>query len=238
MVNVPVITKRELNTYFLSPIAYVVLTAFALAHGILFSTALRSPIDLNGIAQLAFYLPVFLSVLAIPLLTMRLLSEESSSGTIEILMTTPVTEAEVVLGKYAGALIFAVVMFLPILVEIIYLMLLGPMDVGPLLSGFLGMFLLTAQFIAVGLLCSALTRIQIASAIMSFVILLGLYFLWLLTRDSTTAAARLLRYLSPPMHYMSFLKGIVDTRDAAYFVFTTAAILVLTVKALQLRKWR
>ncbi len=238
MVNVPVITKRELNTYFLSPIAYVVLTGFALAHGILFSLWLGPVVELNQIAQWAFYLPIFLSVLAIPLLTMRLLAEESNTGTIETLMTTPVTEAEVVLGKYIGALIFSVVMFTPILIEIIFLMLLGNMDLGPLLSGFLGMFLLTAQFIAIGLFCSALTRIQIASAITSVVTLLTLYFLWFLGRDSTAPATAILRYLAPPMHYMNFLKGIVDTRDVTYFVFTTVAVLFLTVKALQLKKWR
>jgi ABC-2 type transport system permease protein len=238
MVNVPAVTKRELNTYFLSPIAYVVLTAFALAHGIIFASGLHPPLDPNNVAQLAFYVPVFLLVAAVPLLTMRLLSEETSRGTIETLMTAPVTEAEVVLGKFTGALVFAVVMFVPILAELVFLRFLGPMDVGPLLSGFLGLVLLTAQFIAIGLFCSALTRIQIASSIMSFVILLGLYFLWVVEPTSTSRVVKLLRYASPPLHYFDFLKGIVDTRHLAYYAVTTAAFLFLTVKALQLRKWR
>jgi ABC-2 type transport system permease protein len=165
MVNVPVITRRELSAYFLSPIAYVVLTAFALGHGLLFAPALSPPIDLGAVAQWSLYMPVFLMIVAIPLLTMRLLAEETHSGTIETLMTAPVTELEVVLGKFVGALLFATIMMLPIGLELAYLRLLGPMDAGPLLAGFLGVFLLTAQFIAVGLFCSALTRIQIASAI-------------------------------------------------------------------------
>ncbi|MHC4480548.1 MAG: hypothetical protein ACYS1C_06220, partial [Planctomycetota bacterium] len=115
---------------------------------------------------------------------------------------------------------------------------LGELDVGALLAGFLGLFLLTAQFIAVGLLCSALTRIQVASAIISFVLLLGLYFLWLLGRQSAAPLASLMRYVCPPMHYSDFLRGIVDTRHLAYFVITTVAFLFLTVKALQVRKWR
>lgn len=238
MVNVPAITKRELNTYFLSPIAYVVLTGFALAHGIMFSMALRPPLDPNNAAQWALYVPIFLLVPAMPLLTMRLLSEETNRGTIETLMTTPVSETEVVLGKFVGAFIFAVVMFLPVLGELIFLRFVGPMDAGPLLSGFLGVFLLTGQFIAIGLFCSALTRIQIASSITSFVLLLGLYFLWFLARDSAGSLARLLRYLCPPMHYADFLKGVVDTRHLAYFALTTAAFLFLTAKALELRKWR
>jgi len=238
MVNVPVIARRELSTYFLSPIAYIVLTGFALAQGLLFSLGFAPVMELGRAAEGALALPLFLLILAIPILTMRLLSEETGSGTIEGLMTTPVTESEVVLGKYAGALIFAVVMYVPILAEVAFLRLLGEMDAGPLLSGCLGLFLLTAQFISVGLLCSAFTRIQIASAIMSFVTLLVLYFVWLLSRDATTTMGGLLRYLSPPMHYTGFLKGIVDTRDVAYFILTTAAMLFLTVKALELRKWR
>ena len=177
-------------------------------------------------------------VVAIPLLTMRLLSEETHSGTIETLMTAPVTEMEVVLGKFVGALLFATIMMLPIGLEIAYLRLLGPMDAGPLLAGFLGAFLLVAQFIAVGLFCSALTRIQIASAIICFVLLLGLYFLGFLGQDSTATTVKVLRYVAPPAHYVGFLKGIVDTRDLAYFAITTVAFLFLTVKALELRKWR
>jgi len=238
MVNVPVITKRELNAYFLSPIAYVVLTAFALGHGLLFAPVLSTSMDLGTAAKLALYSPVFLLMVAIPLLTMRLLAEEVHSGTVETLMTAPVTELEVVLGKFVGALVFATVMMLPIGLEVAFLRLLGPMDAGPLLSGFLGLFLLAAQFIAVGLFCSALTRMQIASAIISFVLLLGLYFLWFLGHGSTSTVVQVLRYVSPPTHYFAFLKGIVDTRDLAYFVITTAAFLFLTVKALELRKWR
>jgi len=238
MVNVLVITKRELNTYFLSPIAYVVLTAFALADGIMFALAIRPPLDPDRVAQWALYLPVFLLIVAIPLLTMRLLSDEAYRGTIETLMTAPVTELEVVAGKFVGALIFAIVMFVPILAEVIFLRLLGEMDAGPLLSGFLGVFLLAAQFVAIGLFCSALTRIQVASAIISFVILLGFYLLGFLGTDSTALSVRVLRYISPPTHYIGFLRGIVDTRDLAYLVVTTAAFLFLTVKALELRKWR
>ncbi len=238
MVNVPVITKRELNTYFLSPIAYVVLTGFALAHGILFAVALRRPFEPGSVAQWAFYVPVFLLVPAMPLITMRLLSEEVNRGTIETLMTAPVTEVEVVLGKFVGALIFSVVMMLPVLAEVAFLRSIGELDSGPILSGFLGLTLLAAQFISVGLLCSALTRIQIASAIISFVVLLGLYFLWFLTGGAGGVAFEVLRYISPPSHYLNFLKGVLDTRDLAYFAVTTAAFLFLTVKALELRKWR
>ncbi|MFO8008215.1 MAG: ABC transporter permease [Candidatus Brocadiia bacterium] len=238
MVNVSVITKRELGTYFLSPIAYVVLTAFALMQGILFSLSVSPQLDPGMGVQYAFTIPVYLLVLAAPVLTMRLLSEETSRGTIETLMTAPVTELEVVLGKFTAALIFAVVMFLPVLGAVAYLRILGPLDAGTVLSSFLGLSLLTGELLAIGMLCSALTRIQIASAIMSFAVLIGLYFLWFLGRDSTAAWARVLRYAAPPWHYFSFLKGVVDTRDLTYFVVSTGAFLFLTVRALELRRWR
>ncbi len=238
MVNVPVIAKRELGSYFLSPIAYVMLTGFALAHGILFAIGLYPGMPMDGAVISIFGYALFLLIMTAPILTMRLLSEEASRGTIETLMTTPVREVEVVLGKFVGAVLFAVVMFVPILAELIYLRFLGRADVGPMLAGSLGLFLLTSQFIAIGLLCSALTRVQIGAAIACFAIVLGLSLLWLLGRGSTAGLLGVLRYLSPPMHYMEFARGMVDTRHVAYFAITTVTFLFLTVKALELRKWR
>ena len=239
MVNVPVITRRELNSLFLSPMAYVVLTGFALAQGILFANVLEPRMDPVLTAEwITFGIPVYLLMAAAPVLTMRLLSEEASSGTIETMMTAPVTEAELVLGKFAGVLVFAMVMFLPLAAQMAFLGLHGQMDTGPALAGFMGLFLLTAQFLSIGLLCSALTRVQIAAAIMTFAALLALYSASFMARDSQALPARLLRYLSPPGHYTGFSQGIVDTRDVAYFVITIALFLVLTVRALQLRKWR
>lgn len=243
MVNVPVIAKRELNAYFLSPIAYVVLTGFALTHGIMFAIfVIPSPMspakDPNVIAVSCFWTVLYLLILAAPIITMRLLSEETSSGTIEPLMTSPVQEVEVVLGKYCGALIFSVIMGFPLVLEIGFLALAGTVDYGPLAAGFLGLFLLTGQFLAVGLFCSSLTRAQIASAIVSFVLLLGAFFLWFLVRDKTLPIARALQYLAPPMHFSSFTNGILDTRDLVYFAATTVFFLYLTVRVVEMRKWR
>ena len=115
MVNVPVIAKRELNTYFLSLMGYLVLTLFALGNALVFALLLGGPqIDPNMVAGTMFGWSVTLMIFTAPMITMRLLSEETSSGTIESLMTTPVSEAEVVLGKYVGALLFAIVMLAPI----------------------------------------------------------------------------------------------------------------------------
>ena len=241
MVNVPVIARRELNTYFLSPLAYVVLTGFALVHGIMVCIYIRSPegvIDPDLIAGGAFWVAFILMIPAAPIITMRLLSEEASSGTMETLMTTPVSDAEVVLGKYLGALIFSMVMFVPILFEVIFLRALGELDYGPIASGSLGLFLLAAQFLAIGILCSATTEMQIGSAIVNFAVLLGLFFVWFLIGDRTSNVAEALKYLAPPMHFASFLKGVIDSRDVVYFAATTVFFLYLTVRVMEFKKWR
>jgi len=239
MVNIAVVTKRELNTYFFSPMAYVVLTGFALIHGLLFAIfATNGVIDPDITAGGAFWIAFYMMLLAAPVITMRLLSEESNSGTLETLLTTPISETEVVLGKYMGALIFAMIVQSVLLFEFAFLATVAELDYGRLAAGFLGMFLLTAQFLAVGLLCSSFSRMQIASAIVSFAILLGLFFLWYVIKDSASTAAAALRYLAPPIHFMGFLKGVIDSRDLVYFGASTLCFLYITVRVLELRKWR
>ncbi|MFW6188905.1 MAG: ABC transporter permease [Planctomycetota bacterium] len=237
MVKAPVVMKRELNALFLSPTAYVVLTAFAFGQG-LFVLGLRAPVEPVWTVQSLFGWSQYLLMVAAPVLTMRLLSAEVRSGTIEALMTTPVTEMEVVLGKFSAVLVFGVVLLLPVVGQTLCLSLLGNVDAGAALAGFMGLFLLTAQFLAVGLLCSALTRTQTASAIVAFVVLIALYFLWTVSWAEPGVAAALARYVSPPGHFKNFTRGLVDTRDLTYFVVTTALLVSLAVKSLQLRKWR
>jgi ABC-2 type transport system permease protein len=239
MVNVPVIARRELNSYFLSPIAYVVLTAFALGHGLLFSIYTgAATIDPGAVLRFAFWVGLYLMLVAVPIISMGLLSKEVRDGTIEPLMTAPVSDTDVVLGKFCGALLFGLTLIVPIVLETIFLGAVGPLDYGPVASGFLGLYLLMAQFMAVGLFCSTLTRAQIGSAIISFAVLLGLFFLWLLVRDRASVAARALRYLAPPRHFSNFVKGIIDTRSLVYFVATTALFLFLSVRVLESRRWR
>lgn len=238
MVNTPVVARRELNALFMSSTAYVVLTCFALAQGLLFAVALRPPVDPEWILEWVFKLPVYLLMVGAPAVTMGLLSQESSSGTIEALMTAPVTETEVVLGKFTGALIFALALFLPVVAEIGFLAMHGPVDPGIALAGFMGLFLLTAQYMAIGLFCSSLTQMQIGAAIMTFVVLVALYFAGFLAADSGSTVGAFLRYLSPPQHFAGFPQGRVSTKDLGYFFITSGVFLFLTVKSLQLRKWR
>ena len=239
MVNIPVIAKRELNTYFLSLMAYFVLTLFALANGLFLAGWLRGTlIDPNLVIREAMGFALFLLVFVVPVITMRLFSEEASSGTMETLLTTPVSDAEVVLGKYMGALIFGMAMLVPVALECLYLAALGGVDYGPVASGFLGLYLGFALFLAIGLFCSSITRIQVGAAIMTFVILLGVLLLGHLVRDAESTIGKILTYMGPTRHVRWFLKGIVDSRDLVYFVASTCMFLFLSVKVLELRRWR
>ena len=239
MVNVPVIAKRELNTYFLSLMGYLVLTLFALGNALVFALLLGGPqIDPNMVAGTMFGWSVTLMIFTAPMITMRLLSEETSSGTIESLMTTPVSDAEVVLGKYVGALLFAIVMLAPIALECVFLALLGGMDYGPVASGMLGVYLLTAQFLAIGLFCSAAIRIQLVSAMATFSVLVGALLLGQWAQRGSSAIAKACVYAMPPAHLEGFIKGVIDSRDLVYFVATTSLFLFLGVRVLEARKWR
>ena len=239
MVNVPVIAKRELSTYFLSLTAYLVLMLFALVNALVFALLVGGPeMDPNGAASSVFGFAMWFLIFAAAIMTMRLLSEETSSGTIESLMTTPVSDAEVVLGKYVGALLFGMVMLAPIILECAFLAMLGGMDYGPVASGLLGVYLLVAQFLAIGLFWSAMIRIQLVSALATIVTLFGALLLGQLAERGHSVLAKACVYAMPPSHLDGFMKGVIDSRDLVYFVATTALLLFLSVRALEARKWR
>lgn len=245
MVNIPVIAKRELCAFFLSPVAYVVLVLFAVVHAIFFLAPLAlsgvgpdqvALMDANHLAARGFQIAVYLLVVFAPIITMGLFSEEYASGTVERLLTSPVSTLEIVLGKYLGALIFAMTMLAPVALECVFLLSLGGVDYGPVASGLLGVYLVTALFLAVGLFCSSLTRLQIASALSGIVLLVLLQFLWLLVGTTDSPAAALLRYLPPAAHVGDMLAGLVSTRDLVYFVAATGLFVFLSILALDARR--
>ena len=162
MRNVWTITTRELNSYFVSPVAYVVSAAFLLISGVLFSLIITSTLQasLNG----AFGNITFILILVAPILTMKLLAEEVRMGTLELLLTSPVDDWQVVVGKYLGSLIlFAVMLLAPTLVYVVFLVAFGQPDFGPIISGYLGVLLLGGAFLAVGVLASSLTQNQVVA---------------------------------------------------------------------------
>lgn len=238
---------RELRAYFVSPMAWVILTLFLFGNGISFTLIVSYLADprSGGISTPlqvffgSFFFWLMLFVL-IPLITMRSIAEERRSGTLETLMTAPVSETTVVLAKFAAALVFYTFLWLPTLA---YVAILGrgatTIDWGPIASGYLGVLALGAMFLAIGLFASALSKNQIVAAILTFVTMLGLFtlgFLDGLTSNETLQKA--LSYLNVLEHMDELAKGIVDTRRLIYYLSTTVLFLFLASRALEQEKWR
>ena len=236
MRNVPALTWREINTTFFSPLAYVVLTIFLFFSGFFFYliTSATKEASMSGTVSIVS----FLFLVATPFLTMRLLSEEYRSGTIETLMTAPVTDGEVVLGKFFGALAFFIVMLAPTVIYVVILRVLGRPDMGPILSAYVGLFLMGCEFIALGLFCSGLTRNQIVAGILALVMLLVIWVLGAVGEQMTGPFAPVLEYVGTLQHVRPFSSGRMAFRDVFYFLSMTAFWLFLAVRVVESRRWR
>ena len=238
MRNTLAVAERELKSYFVSPIAYVVTALFLLISGFLFSVIL-----LQSNEATLRYLFSNLGVIWLfitPALTMRLLAEEARTGTIELLLTNPVRDFEVVLGKYLGALAFLLVMLAFTLYYPALLFIFGEPDpdVGPMVSGYLGVILQAAAFLAVGLLASSLTQNQIVAAVLTFAILLIMWLSESVANFVGRPVGDVMRYLSVTSHFQDFSRGVIDTSHVIYFLSVVAAALFLTLLSLQSRRWR
>jgi gliding motility-associated transport system permease protein len=257
MRNILAIAAKDLRSQFVSPIAYVVLTGFLLLGGWFFFNLLarfnfllnlylsfRNPeamqrLNLNDfvIAPLLHNLSVILVIL-VPVITMRSFAEEKRTGTYELLMTSPLSVTEIVLGKFFGALAFVFFMLLLTGVYPLILVLYGNPEMGVILSGFLGLLLLATAFVAVGLLTSSFTENQIIAAVSCLVALLLLYVIsWPADTAGETMGA-MLKYASLTEHFSELVKGIIDTRDLAYFASVIVLALFLTQRSVESLRWR
>lgn len=237
MSTVLAITHRELKSYFTSPIAYVVTALFLLMAGYLFSLILFNTREATLRYLLGNLSVIFLFIT--PALSMRLLAEEQRSGTIELLLTNPVRDAELVLGKFLASLVMLLVMLsLTLYYPFVIMLFGGNIDQGPLLSGYLGVVLQGAAFLAIGLMASSLTQNQIIAAILSFGILLVLWLSDAFAGFARGPVGEILRYLSVSGHFGDFPRGVISTTDLVYFASLIVAALFLTVVSLQTRRWR
>lgn len=256
MRNVFVIAWRDIRAVFVSPIAYVVLTGFLLLAGWFFFNLLgqfnrmvamysglqgydTTWLNLNDavIAPLLQNLSVVL-LIVVPMLTMRSFAEERSTGTYELLFTSPVRVGEIVLGKFLAGAFLVTLMVGFTLVYAGILLWFGNPEIGLLVSGFLGLYLVALSYIAVGNFASALTSNQIIAAVTSLVILLLLFVIsWPADGASETAKA-VLQYLSVTDHFSTMIRGIVDTKDLVYFASLTVVFLFLTHRAVESARWK
>ncbi len=238
MRNVMALTQRELQATFFSPVAYIVAAVFLVATGYLFMDSTLVP---GGEASVRVMLQsmAWMMVFAVPLLTMRALSEEYATGTIEALMTAPVTDVEVVLGKFLGVLVFYVALLAATLVHVILLFRYSAADFSVLAWGYFGMLLLGGLYVSVGLFASAMTRYQLLAALVGA----GLLAAFTLLVDSMAlvqggAWRNVFGYINILYRFEDFAKGMLDTKALVFFLSGTAFFLFLTVKVLESRRWR
>jgi len=235
MRNALPIARREIIAYFYSPIAYNVLAVFLFISGIFFSAGLgEGQANLRGIFYNMGIVLLFLS----PTITMRLMSEEMKMGTIEPLMTAPVTDLEVVVGKFVSGLGFYIFLLLPTLAYPLMISRVGELEWGAIWSAYLGLVLIGAVYISVGLLISALTKDQVVAAVTGFDVLLALWLLDIITKRGTDWLSDSVRYVTLFYHFDTFVKGLVDTRDIIFYLSLTVFVLFLCVRVVEARKWR
>lgn len=240
------ILRRELRAYFFSPLAYVLLTFFLVVNGYTFSIIVSymsdprfpagKPLELLFGQTIFFWLVMIFSG---TFLTMRLISEELRSGTIETLMTAPVSETQVVLGKYLAALVFYLFLWAPTLVYVAIVRWKTPVDWGPIAASYLGILGIGALFLSVGIFASATAKNQIVSAVVTFACVLVLFSIGLLENLANgETAKKVFGHLNLWTHMDDFSKGIVDTRHLAYYATGVGLFLFLTTRALAAKKWR
>lgn len=247
MRNVIAIARREWVSYFCSPMAYLVLAFWMIVLGFFFYDYMVACANffheakrfMEASLETVYRVCVFISTLVCPIIAMRLLAEEKKTGTFELLMTAPVREREVVLGKFLGALAFYAVLLVTTLVYAIVLAQFGRVDVGVLASSYLGVLFVGAVFISVGLLISSLTSSQMIAGVISFAVLL----VWVLLGNQARALGDeglrdTLEYIGPFCHLEGFLHGMIDTRGVLYFVSVTALFIFIAIRVLESRKWK
>jgi len=234
--HIVVFCKKELRSFFDSPIAYIVITIFLLISGWFFFSDLFL-VNQASLRNLFNIIP-FIFMFFIPAVAMRLISEEKRSGTIEVLLTLPVKDYEIILGKFLAGLILIFVAVILTLVYSLTLSGLGNLDFGSVAAGYLGLMFLGATYLSVGVFTSSLTQNQIVAFITGFVIIFALYMLDKVLIFLPGFLSSFFEYLSVNYHFSNISRGVIDSRDVIYYLSLIFFFLFLAVKALESRKWR
>jgi ABC-2 type transport system permease protein len=236
MTRVALIAYRDLKSYFSSWMAYLVIAGFLAISGFIFYVILTGSRQADMRWSLHNMAVTLLFVC--PLLTMRLLAEERRSGTMELLLTSPVTDLQVILGKFVAAVgLLAVILAATIHFPLIMVQY-GAPDAGPLMSGYLGLLLVGASFMAVGVLASSLTESQVVAGFLSFGALLVLWIIGWAAEQAASGVGEVLRQISILNHFDDLAKGVIDTKDIVFYLSFMAVCLFGAVRALESRKWR
>ena len=241
------IITKEIMSFFTSPTGYIVGMIFLIGTGVFFTIDLGNPfpeasltrffVGLN-FGQTTFGGVTLILILKAPILTMRLISEEQKLGTIELLLTSPVRDWEIIIGKFIASFIFLLFMIGLTLYYPILLFLLADPDPGPIYSGYLGLILYGALTLSIGLLASTLNSNQIVSAVVAMGVLLILYFADYASTVVTGFWSTFIQEIGIKSHFDDFHKGIIDSHDIVYFVTITLLFIFLSIRILESRRWR
>ena len=259
MRNFLAVYSKEMRSYFVSPVAYVIAGVFLFLSGYLFRNILMQfnmlclqlgqraqqmggqmpALNLNEMVVVQFFAVMdFIWLLIVPMLTMRLYAEEKKTGTIELLMTSPISSVEVLLGKFFACFsLYSIIVSLT-MVYFVILEAYGSPDWGPIFSGYLGYLFLGATFISVGILASALTENQIVAVLLSFGILLLFWLIDLSASFAGPTAAKILQYMSFIEHLEDFQRGVIDSKDVVFYLSFSFFCLFLTTRVVESRRWR
>jgi ABC-2 type transport system permease protein len=261
LANVCAIVQKELKHYFFSPIAYVVMMIFLTLSGYFFYAGLirfqqqykyiksmmqfyqnpemLSRLNLNEmVIAPALFNMVFVFLFILPLIKMRAFAEEKRQKTEELLMTSPLTTGEILAGKFFGSFIFILILLLPTIAYQFFLFYYSEPELGPVLTGYLGVILFAACGISIGLFASSLTENQIIAAVVTFVVLLFMFIINFVSLPEESFMGSIVQYLSVSEHIRNLLKGLVDTRDLVYFLSVSGLFLFLTKRSIESTGWR
>lgn len=254
MGNILAIARKELRSYFASPIAWVILGLFALLFGFFFYTFLvlfvRQSMQMGQMGgpqtvnvNLYMIRPLLqnasvIILFVLPMITMRTYAEEKRSGTIELLLTSPVTDVQIIVGKFLGALALYAAMLVVTALYVALLFRYGDPEWRPIVSGYLGLLLLGACFISVGLLVSSMTRNQIVAGMATFGVFLMLWVIGWIGDFAGPTTRTIVSYLSITDHFDDFSKGVIDTKHVVYYLSFITFGLFLTAKAVDSERWR
>jgi len=254
MRNVLAIAQKEVRSYFASPIAYIVIGLFVLLYGYFYIVMLQyflrqsmqmaqfggpQAVNINEMMlRLLFQNVTILVLFLLPMVTMRTYSEEKRSGTIELLLTAPLTDFQIIMGKFLGAMALYGVMLGVTLLHMAILFVYGNPEWKPIATAYLGLLLLGGCFISVGLLISSLTKNQIVAGVTTFAVFLFLWIINWMGSFSGPTMNEVTTYLSIIEHFDDFSKGVIDTTHLIYYVSFIAFGLFLTAKSVDSERWR
>ena len=237
MRTIRAVALKEIQIYFSSPVAYIVALIFMALSGFFFVQDLGNPFPEASMSNF-FQGATFLLIPLAPALTMRLLAEEQKLGTIELLLTSPVRDWEVILGKYAACTVFLLFLLALTSYYVVLLLVFATPDPGPIYSGYIGLLLYGMAALSVGILTSTLTSNQIIAAVVGTGILVVLYATSFVSDVVMGVWATIFSQLGFTVHFNDFDRGIIDSTHIVYFVTATALFLFLSIRALESRRWR